>query len=327
MARPPVDQFYKRVNGQLQWDGTGGEFSIHVDDVDHHWLTTDKCATLDVTFQLTLDTGTISAGSTKAFPLTTVTVQASDGTADVKLPASAAQTGTLTAVSITDVAARACGASAPAPAVASSCPASPEQQLQLLDVKKALVDRGFALSLFYSQQDLAIKQFESKIESSKEAIAAGEKDQAWGVFTAVVTLALVPIEAPAAAAVGGALTVVGISDVIRTILDDATNTSNVVYTDLKGVTMSEEVNKVVTKMSGLAEAKGVHVPKVWASDLLGAVELLKGALDLNDLKGTLAALEGGLSDAKNRLAATRAKLDVVDADLKRLDDLCPAGPR
>jgi len=115
MPRGSPREFLKRVSGELGWNSNRGTFSIRVGDVDRNWLTTDQCADLDVTFQVTLETGSVNIGSTKAFPVTTVKVTATDGMADVKVPASLGQTGTPVAVSVTSVVARACGTTKPPP--------------------------------------------------------------------------------------------------------------------------------------------------------------------------------------------------------------------
>jgi hypothetical protein len=108
MPRSSPDQFYKRVTGELRWSPSGAAFAIQVTDVERAWFTTDQCVYLDVTFQVTLETGVVNAGSTKTFPLTTVTVQALEGTADVLVPANLNGIGVPLDARVTGVAARRC---------------------------------------------------------------------------------------------------------------------------------------------------------------------------------------------------------------------------
>jgi hypothetical protein len=107
-ARPDRD-FLKRIAGELRSTGTAHELAFHVGDIDASWLTTEQCVTLDVAFQATFDNGSV-----RAFPVSLVPVNAVDGTADVRAPVFAGQSGQPTDIRVTSATARACGA-APTP--------------------------------------------------------------------------------------------------------------------------------------------------------------------------------------------------------------------
>jgi hypothetical protein len=78
-----------------------------VDRFDRNWMTTDQCVTLDVAFQFTVEGG---QNHDRNFISVSASVNASDGTADVRVPVAFEKASQAVGVQVTGVSFRACDA-------------------------------------------------------------------------------------------------------------------------------------------------------------------------------------------------------------------------
>ena len=134
MPRPPLSdrpqfprtpsEYLKRVWGELRSVGDKHELSINVRDadllrgeIDRHWLTTDQCVKLDVTFKMTLADSASMSATDFVVPITAI-----DGTAGVRVPLTLAQASPPIDLRVTQVEVRPCSGSTAAQPTVTQCP-------------------------------------------------------------------------------------------------------------------------------------------------------------------------------------------------------------
>jgi hypothetical protein len=322
MARTnsPDRDFLKRLSGELRSANGQQTWSIKVDDIDRNWLTTDQCATLDVTFQVTLETGTRTAGSSKVFPLARVTVDAPGGTAEVTVPASLGHAGTPVGVNVVGVSARACGTPASTPTDYPFCHSSPEELVKLATAKLELNTRVYLLSSFHSKKSAEVKQLQSEIQRYKRASAENNREQASLALAAVLTIA-----GTWAPPVAGAVAIVGLAEAVGTMMDESSSTLDLVYQDLKIISMSPDIAEIMARLR-ISARKGLRqAPQV--SVAIDVAEMFKSSLDLSELRDVLDGLIVRLQQAESLLARSGKNLEKAREAFSRLESLCPTSGR